>query len=130
MIAISEIITSSDLYWLTRLDSIRDGCEALAGLCGVATAAILIFTLLCSAEPWGEADRPKRHRWLWLTVPLFVLAVVARTMVPTTREAIAILVIPKIANNEDIQGLGADTIKVAREWLEELRPAAAKDGAK
>ena len=122
MIALSELITPSDIYWLTRLDGLIGAGVALMVSAGLATFAVCMYA--------GMEDEPKAFRWLWLTVPLFLLGGAVQVFVPTTREAIAIVVVPKIANNEDVQGLGADTVKLAREWLEELRPQSAKDGAK
>ncbi len=45
---------------------------------------------------------------------------------PTTREACAILLIPKIANNEDVQGVAVEVRDLAREWIKALGPKEGK----
>ena len=42
----------------------------------------------------------------------------------------AIYVIPKIANSQTVNDLGEGVVTLAREWIEELRPAKKEGGAK
>lgn len=41
---------------------------------------------------------------------------------PTSQEAAAIKIIPRIANNEDVQGVGTELVTLAKDWLHELKP--------
>ena len=47
-------------------------------------------------------------------------------MLPTTKEMAAIIVIPKVANNEKIQELGDGIYQLANDWLKEISPKKAK----
>jgi len=42
--------------------------------------------------------------------------------VPTTKDLVAIKLIPAIVNNEDVQGVGVEFIDLAKDWLKELHP--------
>jgi len=123
------VITENDMYWLTRLDHIRGVLAGLTGIvfflgfCGTLAGALFGFDIHSSAE-----TRRRGRRFLISGCALFVLALtctLVRTFVPTMREMCAIKVIPLVANNEDVQALGAEIPKLAREWLQELKPEAA-----
>lgn len=43
-------------------------------------------------------------------------------LVPTTKEMAAIIVIPKVANSESVQGLGEGVVELAKAWMQELKP--------
>ena len=47
---------------------------------------------------------------------------VLEALIPTTREAAAIVMVPAIANNEKVQTVGNKLYDLAAEWLDELRP--------
>lgn len=49
-------------------------------------------------------------------------------LIPTTKEMVAILVVPKIANNEKIQQLPDNLLNLVNDWIKELEPK--KDTAK
>ena len=114
------MIDESTMYWLTRCDAIH------AFLLPVIILALMGACMATIAIPMCLAEEIKQIRWvIALAVGLWVLAFLlgaAKTAIPTTKEMVAIKVIPMIANNEDLKGLGEDTVKLAREWLEELRP--------
>lgn len=61
---------------------------------------------------------------------LVIILQVTRVFVPTTRELAVIKVVPMIANNEDMQGLGRDAMELAREWVKELKPKVEKEAKK
>lgn len=110
-----EIITSTDIYWITRLDKFSSVATVFA--CILSVLSVVIF---CASH---DSDFKAPPKWLLpFTLCGAMFCIFASMMIPTTKEAIAILVIPKIANNEDIQGIGSDLVKVAKEWVEELKP--------
>ena len=45
------------------------------------------------------------------------------SLIPTTKEMCAIIVIPKIANSEPVQEIGSGIVDLAREWINEIRPS-------
>lgn len=129
----NEVVTPSDIYWMTRMDNICTAAGFFVAISGVATVGLgLIGASMKEAITYRSGvekpDNESRaigallHRQLRWVVPVFVVSVLAAILVPTTKEAIAIVVIPKIANNESVQGIGEDLVNTAREWIEELRP--------
>jgi len=125
-------ITPWTVYWITRLDAIFN-VAVLAAIVGLVTAAFLLVLATTTEnervyESFGETKEgklrlaKKLRRYALPALAAGFLGAVAATLTPTTKEACAILAIPAIANSEDVQGLGADLVGLAREWLEELRP--------
>lgn len=111
----TEIVTAADIYWLTRLD-------ALNTVLAVASA-VTLFVGICVSAIGASEDEPKVMRLGLCSLAFAALCGLALAFVPTTKEMCAILVIPKIANSQEVQGLGSEVVTLAREWLNELRPA-------
>lgn len=59
-------------------------------------------------------------------LPLWLLCRVTHPFVPTTKEMAAIVVIPRVANSESVQGLGEGIVDLAKVWMQELRPDTVK----
>ena len=110
-------ITPEMMYWLTRCDSICTASTILA----VAFAILFAFTLIPIIINQAESIS------VFLICPLafvFGMAFAATSVfVPSTKEMAAIYVIPKIANSQTVKDLGEGVVTLAREWIEELRPA-------
>ena len=117
-------ITPEMMYWLTRCDSI---CIA-SGILAVAFAILFAFTIILIIVGYAET------RACFVICPLaFVIGIIfeaACVFVPSTKEMAAIYVIPKIANSQTVKDLGEGVVTLAREWIEELRPAKKEGGAK
>lgn len=118
------MITSWQLYWLTRLDSLS---------CGVGIIAISGFVFGFFGALWfyGFPDsfgfQPKRFRiWLRL-ISIPIVASALAVLIPSTKEMAAILIVPKLANsiasNKEIQKLPDNLLKLANSWIEELKPS-------
>lgn len=116
------MITPSLIYWITRLDAVRQAAGTLCVLSVLAVAAGLFALFICTAD---DVPDPFRSIWRNVTrVAAVVLAVSGLVLVltPTKREMAAIIVVPKIANSETVEDIGASVKTLAVEWLEELRP--------
>lgn len=130
-------MTESMIYWITRLDGIRGFC------CGIQTFAVLFAILgiiaaivaLCirvGAEEEGSDDDARIASGICkiackVWIPAFCIAMVCslvRTFTPTTKEMIAIKVIPQIAsvnNVEKIKDISKDMLDITTEWLKDMR---------
>lgn len=113
----TEVISPWTVYWITRLDSIQSLFALVAILSMIAATLYTLFNLI-------ELER--RPPRLGAIIAFVVLFIVGATLTPTTKEACAIYLIPKIVNNESVQEIGVDIKTLARDWLEELRPAGKK----
>ena len=114
------MITTSEMYWLTRLDDINYALGLFSILGGVATFLLYAFGAI------EYEDAPDRRRQVWQiagrALSSVILALIVGTFIPTTKEMAAILVIPKIVNNEKVQDAGNKLYDLAVEWLEALKP--------
>ena len=97
------MITSSDIYWITRLDGLCGlllGLSILAGI-GLIIAAVYFFVV------WDENDKisPVATKALVLAAILFSIFVSGAVLTPSTKEMAAIILVPKIANNQHVQAI-------------------------
>ena len=130
-------MTESMIYWITRLDGIRGLCfgiqtfAVLFAILGII-AAIVALCIRVGAEEEGSDDDARIASGICkiackIWIPAFCIAVVcslARTFTPTTKEMIAIKVIPQIAsvnNVEKIKNISKDMLDVTAEWLKDMR---------
>lgn len=105
------MLTSMDMYWLTRLDPIRV-LFAFMAVFGFAGAVMGIGFGLCEKVQAA-------FRLGVVTFGFFVFAVIGMVFVPSTREMVAIYVVPAIANNEQVRSIPDTALKLADEYLKQ-----------
>lgn len=131
-------MTESMIYWITRLDGIRGFC------CGIQTIAVLFSILgivaaiaaacirVGAEEEEGSDDDARIASGICkiackVWIPAFCIAMVcsfARMFTPTTKEMVAIKVIPQITsvdNVEKIKDVSKDMLDITAEWLKDMR---------
>lgn len=93
------------IYWITRLD-------VILGISG-----ILIFALLVTFGIWmcetGQRIVPAMK---YLLIPFIPLSIII-TCVPSTKDMAAIIIIPKIVNNEKVERVGNYIYDAAIKWV-------------
>ena len=130
-------MTESMVYWITRLDGIRGFCfgiqtiAVLFAILGIVAAIVALCISVIAEEEGSDDDASiasgicKIACRVW--IPAFCIALVcsfARTFTPTTKEMIAIKVIPQITsvdNVEKIKDVSKDMLDVTAEWLKDMR---------
>lgn len=85
-----------DIYWLLMLDSINEAFVILCIISALLTGLALLFTSL-----EGVVDKYKG--WLKLGSAVFLVTLFTATFLPSTKQMAAIMVTPKVINNEKIQ---------------------------
>ena len=120
-------ITSGMIYWITRLDALHsDGIEILTVFCGIfALVAIVcrIVSGVCAEEDEDAAKFHKATKWPARSLcVMFLLGVSIHLFVPTMKEAAAIVAIPRIASNKEVQEMPQKIVELANDWIEELKP--------
>ena len=130
-------MTESMIYWITRLDGIRGFCfgiqtiAVLFAILGIV-AAIVALCISVIAEEEGSDDDARIANSICkfackVWIPAFCIAMacsLARTFTPTTKEMIAIKVIPQITNVdnvEKIKDVSKDMLDVTVDWLKDMR---------
>ena len=130
-------MTESMIYWITRLDGIRGLCfgiqtfAVLFAILGII-AAIVALCISVTAEEEGSDDDARIASGICkiackVWIPAFCIAIVcslARTFTPTTKEMIAIKVIPQIASTENVEkikDISKDMLDITADWLKDMR---------
>ena len=130
-------MTESMIYWITRLDCIREFCHGIQ-LIAVPFAVLGIVVSLAAtciniaAEEDGLDDNARIASSICkiackVWIPAFCIAIacsLARTFTPTTKEMIAIKVIPQITsvdNVEKIKDISKDMLDITADWLKDMR---------
>lgn len=144
------MITPSQIYWLTRLDGIKNCIEninALAVIGIIICVALIIITTIHTvfasngcfdyyADNSEEEMEKKKDKWrvvrrcvlkyfLPFVLALNFLTEIVHVSIPTTKEMAAIYIIPMIANSEAAQQLpdiATESVSLAKDWLKELKP--------
>ena len=126
----NEIITSSDIYWITRLDTLHESVRVIA--C-VSMVVALVIHMIASIE--RSIEKTAVGNWnaaIHIANRLLCSSIISGIIIiflPTTKEAIAMKGIPMILNNEKVQQAAVDSvdgaaeiIKAAKEcFVEELK---------
>ena len=131
-------ITPSMIYWLTRLDEFSF-LFGIVFVCIVIVALVNViggFVALDSASTDKLYNRPERlaeskhnikvrfGRAVKLALVALLVGVI-NSVIPSTKQAAAIIVIPKIAKSEVVAEMGdtgKELVGLAKAWLIELKP--------
>lgn len=106
------------IYWITRLD-------ALQRFGVVVTIFGIIGVVICKALQDDYSDEALRiHiKHMKICVMAVVLGCAIWLFVPTTKEAAAIYLIPKIVNSEEVKKVPKNTMKLLNtkmeQWIED-----------
>ena len=124
------MITTAQMYWLTKLDDIRQALGSIIWV-PIAWIAIVAVVSFCAFAAYADMDsvrsvvigRIKKASWTCVLMVLWIVATqIAVALVPSTAQMAAIVVVPRIVNNEQVQTVGNRLYDLATEWLDELRP--------
>jgi len=135
-------MTESTIYWITRLDEVKSFCTGFQIVFSVAVVLGVLLAIITycmkmgiKAEGYRGYEESSDYKMVSslcgfgckIAIPAFILAVtcsLAGTLLPTTKEMIAIKVIPQIVDTESagkIKNISKDMIDVAADWLDEMR---------
>ena len=112
------MISVWNLYWIMRLDCIREMCTIISTIgCFLGLVGTIALCSLCS-----EGNAPKRIV-KQILIPWWIITftvVVSVMLLPTTKQMAALLVLPQIINNERVKQIPNRILDLADEWLNEL----------
>lgn len=112
-------ISAWTIYWVTRLDEISIAM-AIAMVVMIIVCAIAAFVYCISEFEATGAKKLAYRLLLWI-----VGVTLVNTLIPNTKQAAAMYVLPAIVNSDAVQQLPGELTILAREWLHELRPSQA-----
>lgn len=122
------IITEWQMYWITRLDSLSSFFTAMA----IFVWGIVGFVSLCILCSFIRNNMRKHKKPLtalaisaWIFMELTFIA--GTVLIPSTKSMVAILTIPAISRNEDMQEIPGNMAKFInenlKEWVKSISPA-------
>jgi hypothetical protein len=117
-------LTMMEMYFLLKLDNI----VTFFVIIGATLTTVGIFCLLFGpliVDSMNLSDKPtlKQVKTGIITVCSTILfCFVIATFIPSTKQMAAIIVVPKIINNEKVQQLPEELLNLGIDWLEELKP--------
>lgn len=116
------------MYWFTRLDAINGVFEiltifgAISTLIGVAAVVFLsVYTTNKTVHDYDEsmaALKIFKKVLLYAAIPLLIIGAAGVTFVPTTKEAAVIYLVPKIVNNEELQKIPDNFLKLINKKMD------------
>lgn len=120
------MITSWQLYCLTRLDYIQDSATFFALFSFVVAVTASLILLL--PDIYDDDDNKKKcKKVILVSLMLWIPSCLLSLFIPTTKEMAAILILPKIINKEKAQELPDNLLNLANEWIKELSPTEKKE---
>ena len=114
-------ITPTFIYWITRLNGINVFLGIIMTLSIIAIFIFLIGMIVTKLEHDVE-EYGIFKQYLLTSTYIFIPITILFILTPTTKEACAIYVVPKIVNNEKVQNIGQEFYDLALDWMKELRP--------
>lgn len=118
-------MTPLQIYLFTRLEIINQISGTSSAVFGLITAilTLMFFIMLADTNGLSEEEHNAVTKALKLFCPLFMINLFVYAAVPTQKEMAAIVVLPKIASQQNIDKLtqtteaGFDIIKLSTEYL-------------
>lgn len=113
------------MYWFTRLDalnslfvgiSIPSIISLIIGSCFYV--GISLVGKIENDENLISVGNQIRSLLIYVIMPLLFIGALGSTLIPTTKEAAAIYLVPKIVNNEELQKIPDNFLKLINEKME------------
>ncbi len=119
-------MTHWDVYWFTRLDSLVTVFQVLL-ITGIVGLVPFIICLITEYGDYGDDKQKKIINWLKVLLSGLVFSMLCLMFIPTTKEAAAIYLLPKIANSEfakEAEKIPEGAAKLMnlklQEWIDEV----------
>jgi cytochrome bd-type quinol oxidase subunit 2 len=118
-------MTGFDIYLFTRLDAIRDFLIfPLVIFLMSLTASGIMWIIAITADEEEEKYCGIGKKLTKLSASIVLLASLMLTFIPSTKEYAAIYLIPKVVNNEQVQQVPENALKLLnaklQEWLKDI----------
>ena len=108
-----------NIYWIVMLDNIKNLCKIVTVLGIISTVGGIIFICGAFIEGLSASLRKTSITVAVLAFCIFITGILGRTFIPNTKQMIAIITIPKIINNEQIQDMPDNALKLINKKLKE-----------
>lgn len=104
------------LYLILRLDAVSNAGFIFA----IITGIIFAITLLISALNYNDEEAKNATKpWAISFSVVFVITLLLTVMVPSTKQAAVVYCLPKIINNEQVQKVPDNLLRLANQWIDD-----------
>lgn len=104
------------LYLILRLDAISNAGVVFT----VITGIIFAVTLLIIALNYGDEEAKDFTKpWAVCFGVSFAITLFLAVMVPSTKQAAVVYCLPKIINNEQVQKVPDNLLRLANRWIDD-----------
>ena len=104
------------MYWLVKFDDIRAVSLAVAVV--FLIAAGLAWAVLTNEVVEKSVEKSKELlRLTKILVAGFLMGIATWTFLPSTKQMAAIVLVPAVLNNKDVQEIGAKTADLGKDLL-------------
>jgi hypothetical protein len=120
-------MTSDSMYWLTRADYLCTGFVASIVVGALLSIVLIIAFAAVAEQTLSKEDQDSFGKFIkrvfFTGVTLILIGSIGRIFTPTTKEAAAIVLIPRIVNNENVAKENKELYDLAIEWAKaQLKP--------
>ena len=111
------------IYWITRLDAISTALVVVVAITGSIGAIAAVVSFFIGADEHDDVLYFFRKWPIKLAALAWPVLLLLCCLIPSTKEAAAIYLIPKIANNEQVQQVPDKAMQLLQgkldEWISE-----------
>lgn len=124
-------ITPFTVYLISRLTPLYEFIVALniASIVAVIIASILYVVVAVDHDWDDDIARMIRRCARWFVIMFLVFGALT-VVIPSTKDAAAMIVLPRIANSQSVQELGDTVVELAKAWCEDVKSRGGKDADK
>lgn len=121
-------VSPFEVYMIMQLDSLISLFKGFAWAAGILGVMFFAFGLICWASSIEEEDQGiilgrKCFKFTtWVCVPALLFCMVTSTLLPNTKTIAAMYLVPTVINNEQVQKLPEDLLKLFRGLIKDWTP--------
>lgn len=108
------------IYILLKLDDVAKFAWTIAVISLILAGIAMLVGFIIFADYDRQPFPPLAKKMIKWFVPLGLVFALFGTLLPSTKEAAAIYLIPKVVNNESVQNISSNTLHLLEEYTGEL----------
>jgi len=115
------------LYLIIKLDAITNFLQMVSALpLMIAAIGVMWFIIVIDHTKENKGKAKKIAKYTIIALTFFLIVHGFRTLIPTTKEAAILLVVPKTINsinkNEKLKNIPNKLLDLADDWIDEFKP--------
>lgn len=115
-------ITPLTVYLISRLTPLYEIAVTATFVAAVVSGLALLMLFVTTVESCWKDDVPAAiRRFIRWPAAIALVSLVVSALTPTTKDAAAMIVLPRIANSQSVQELGDTVVELAKAWCEDIK---------